>query len=97
MTHSSGGDAVPVDAQGAQVDERRAVQRFAEKPQSGIRHVAAGEVDALEVATVEVEKGPTELVDAACKEQVVCTRGKAIGYAASRGSGAPACSRGRDR
>lgn len=33
--------------------------------------MAAGEVDALEVATVELEEGSTELVDAACEEQVV--------------------------
>ena len=71
MTHSSGGDAVPVDAQRTQVDQRRTVQRFAEESQSGVRHVAAGEVDALEVATVELEEGPAELVDAAREEQVV--------------------------
>lgn len=48
--------------------------------------MAAGEVDALEVATVELEEGSTELVDAACEEQVVCGREKGIRYVAGRGS-----------
>ena len=59
--------------------------------------MAAGEIDALEVATVELEEGSTELVDAACEEQVVCGREKGIRYAAGRGSGVPADSRERGR
>lgn len=78
MTNPSCIDTIPIDPQITQIDERRSIQCITEVFETWISHVATREVDTLDVSTMEVHEGLSDLPNASSKDEIIQERGSVI-------------------